>query len=66
MARLGVELGPRAIRGVRLEGWPRPRTQVVEVEWDRDDPTGAEKWFSGAPTVTEICRADAVTGSAGT
>ncbi|PYP65450.1 MAG: hypothetical protein DMD36_19365 [Gemmatimonadetes bacterium] len=41
MARLGVELGPRAIRGVRLEGWPRPRTQVVEVEWDRDDPGDA-------------------------
>jgi len=41
MARLGVELGPRAIRAVRLEGWPRPRAQVVEVEWDRDDPGDA-------------------------
>ena len=26
------------IRGVRLEGWPRRRARVAEVEWDRDNP----------------------------
>lgn len=41
MARLGVELGPRTIRGVRVEGWPTSRTRAVEIEWDRDTPEEA-------------------------
>ena len=41
MARLGVELGPRAVRGVRLEGWFRPRARAVEVECDPDNPVEA-------------------------
>jgi len=41
MARLGVELGARTIRAVRVEGWPNPRTRAVEVEWDRDNPEEA-------------------------
>src|SRR6267378_5655225 len=41
MARLGVELGPRALRAVRLEGWYRPRARVVEVECDPDNPPEA-------------------------
>ena len=41
MARLGVELGPRAVRGVRLEGWFRPRARAVEVQCDPDNPVEA-------------------------
>jgi len=41
MARLGIELGVRALRGVRLEGWFRPRARVVEVECDLANPTEA-------------------------
>jgi Tfp pilus assembly protein PilN len=41
MARLGVELGARALRGVRLEGWLRPRARVVEVECDPTNPAEA-------------------------
>src|SRR5205823_12405420 len=41
IARLGVELGPRAIRAVRVEGWPRRGTRVVEIEWDPDSPDEA-------------------------
>src|SRR2546426_7607829 len=41
MARLGVELGPRAVRGVRLEGWFRRRARAVEVECDPDNPVEA-------------------------
>jgi len=41
MARLGVELGARALRGVRLEGWFRPRARVVEVECDPANPAEA-------------------------
>ena len=41
MGRLGIELGARALRGVRLEGWYRPRARVVEVEWDPDNPAEA-------------------------
>jgi len=41
MARLGVELGPRAIRGVRVSGWPTARARAMEVEWDRDHPEEA-------------------------
>src|SRR3989449_7927920 len=41
MARLGVELGTRTIRAVRLEGWPRPRTRAVEIAWDRESPDEA-------------------------
>ena len=41
MARLGVELGARALRGVRLEGWFRARARVVEVECDPANPAEA-------------------------
>src|SRR3989442_3144997 len=41
MARLGVELGARAIRGVRVEGWPHAGTRAVEIEWDRENPEEA-------------------------
>src|SRR2546429_100609 len=41
MARLGVELGARALRGVRLEGRVRPRARVVEVECDPANPAEA-------------------------
>jgi Tfp pilus assembly protein PilN len=40
-ARLGVEFGARALRGVRLEGWFRPRARVVEVECDPANPAEA-------------------------
>jgi len=36
MARLGVELGVHAMRAVRIEGWPRARARVVEIECDLD------------------------------
>src|SRR5271156_6454762 len=36
MARLGIELGSHAIRAGRVEGWPRARTRVVEIEGDLD------------------------------
>src|SRR3989441_750714 len=41
MARLGVELGARAIRGVRVEGWHHAGTRAVEIEWDRENPEEA-------------------------
>src|SRR5438874_2577079 len=41
MARLGVELGTRSLRAVRLEGWFRPRARVVEIECDPADPVKA-------------------------
>src|SRR2546430_5656875 len=41
MARLGVEVGPRALRGVRLDGWYRPRARVGEVECDLEHPAEA-------------------------
>src|SRR3989449_11624864 len=41
MARLGVELGARALRGVRLEGWFRPVARVVEGECDPANPAEA-------------------------
>src|SRR6184192_559166 len=41
MARLGIELGVRALRGVRLEGWFRPRARVVEIECDPANPAEA-------------------------
>src|SRR5437879_13502761 len=34
MARLGIELGARTLRAVRLEGWYRTRARTVEIEWD--------------------------------
>jgi len=39
-SRLGIELGARVIRAVRLDGWAGPgRTaRVAEVEWDGSDP----------------------------
>src|SRR2546427_11560380 len=41
MARLGIELGARTLRGVRLEGWYRTRARTVEIEWDREHPAEA-------------------------
>ncbi len=41
MARLGVELGARTLRGVRVEGWPKARTRAVEIGWDRENPEEA-------------------------
>src|SRR3989454_6729667 len=41
MARLGVELGARAVRGVRLEGRLRTRARVVQVECDPENPAEA-------------------------
>src|SRR3989442_14245451 len=41
MARLGVEVGLRALRGVRLDGWYRPRARVGEVECDLEHPAEA-------------------------
>src|SRR5438094_8680859 len=41
VARLGVELGTRTIRAVRLEGGPRPRARAVEIAWDRESPDEA-------------------------
>jgi Tfp pilus assembly protein PilN len=41
MARLGVELGAGTLRGVRLEGWYRPRARVVQVECDPENPVEA-------------------------
>jgi Tfp pilus assembly protein PilN len=41
MARLGVELGAHALRGVRLEGSFRPRARAVEVECDPENPAEA-------------------------
>jgi len=41
MARLGIELGPRALRGVRLDGWYGPRARVGEVECDLEHPAEA-------------------------
>jgi len=41
MARLGIELGVRALRGVQLEGWFRPRARVVEIECDPANPAEA-------------------------
>jgi hypothetical protein len=35
MARLGLELGARVIRGVRVDGWPRQHTSVFEIAYDR-------------------------------
>jgi hypothetical protein len=41
MARLGLELGARVIRGVRIDGWPKPRTQVIEIAYDPEHPDDA-------------------------
>lgn len=40
-SRLGIELGARVIRGVRLDGWPRRRVRVAEVAWDSAKPQEA-------------------------
>ena len=40
-SRLGIELGSRVIRGVRLDGWSKPSARVAEVEWDGADPQEA-------------------------
>src|SRR2546430_13518831 len=41
MARLGIELGARTLRAVRLEGWYRTRARTVEIEWDGAHPAEA-------------------------
>ncbi|HEX4629042.1 MAG TPA: hypothetical protein VH137_09655, partial [Gemmatimonadales bacterium] len=38
MAQLGVELGSRAVRAVRIDTWPKARTRAVEIEWNRNAP----------------------------
>jgi len=40
-SRLGIELGARVIRGVRLDGWAKRSARVAEVEWDGADPQEA-------------------------
>jgi hypothetical protein len=40
-SRLGVELGPDALRGVRLDGWRGRRARVLETRWDPDRPDDA-------------------------
>jgi len=40
-SRLGVEVGVRTLRGVRLEGWLRTRARVVEVACDPGNPAEA-------------------------
>ena len=42
-SRLGIELGARVIRAVRLDGWvgARRTARVAEVEWDGSDPQEA-------------------------
>src|SRR5207245_2849249 len=41
MARLGIELGARTLRAVRLEGWYRTLARTVEIEWDGAHPAEA-------------------------
>src|SRR2546427_11952926 len=41
LARLGIELGPRALRGARLGGGYGPRARVGEVECDLERPAEA-------------------------
>ncbi len=36
-ARLGIELGARTVRGVRLAGWRGGPARAVEIEWDREN-----------------------------
>jgi Tfp pilus assembly protein PilN len=38
MARLGVELGKHAIRGVRVDGWPQAGVRAADINWDQDAP----------------------------
>ena len=41
MARIGVELGRRRLRGVRIDGGLRARVRTAEVAWDGEDIEGA-------------------------
>ncbi|HXQ28678.1 MAG TPA: PilN domain-containing protein [Gemmatimonadales bacterium] len=41
LTRVGVELGRRGIRAVRLEGFGRERPSGVEAPWDPENPEGA-------------------------
>ncbi len=41
MSRLGLELGPRTIRAVRVGGWPKSRARTMEVSWDPENPAEA-------------------------
>jgi type IV pilus assembly protein PilN len=38
---LGIELGPRTVRAVRLEGWREVRTRALEIVWDPERPDDA-------------------------
>ena len=38
---IGVALGPRLVRAVRVNGWVRRRIKAVELEWDPDNPVEA-------------------------
>ncbi len=38
---LGLELGPRVVRAVRLSGFPRTRIRTLEVSWDPESPAEA-------------------------
>jgi hypothetical protein len=40
-ARLGIEIGARTLRAVRLEGSLRPRVRLAEVAYDPDNPADA-------------------------
>lgn len=40
-SRLGIELSPRTLRGVRRQGWGRTQTRVVEIAWDPENPAEA-------------------------
>jgi len=40
-ARIGIELGARVVRGVRLAGWRDGPMRAVEIEWDRENPGDA-------------------------
>ena len=39
--RIGIELGARTLRGVRLADWRGGPMRTVEIEWDRDNPGDA-------------------------
>ncbi len=40
-SRIGIEIGPRVIRGVRVDGWLRSRIKLAELEWDPKSPAAA-------------------------
>ena len=40
-ARIGIELGARTVRAVRLAGWRGHAAYSVEIEWDQENPRDA-------------------------